>query len=397
MRFWAILLPLATIFAQTPPPAAAKSVIGEVTSIDAASKSIKIRADGSGASYTINLDDKTSYLRVPPGEKDLKKASKIALSDISAGDRMLARGPVSEETKSVPATTVIIMTKSDLAQKHERDRVEWQRRGVVAVVGTVNAQTKEIVVTQRARDSKSITVDASNGPGIRRYAPDSVKFSDAKPSSLAEVKPGDNIRVLGDKNEDGSRIKAEEIVFGSFQTIATTVNSVDPASGTLQLTDLQTKKPVTVRTNPDSLMRRLPPQMAQMMAMRLRGEAAGAGAPGAEGRPAGAEGQRMRPPDAAPAAEGERPRGGPGGPGGMGGRGGNPDLAQMLERMPALALTELKPGDALIISSSKGADASKITAITLVAGVEPFLAAAPRTAGVINLGAWNLDGGIPEQ
>ena len=78
-------------------------------------------------------------------------------------------------------------------------------------------------------------------------------------------------------------------------------------------------------------------------------------------------------------------------------RGGNPDLAQMLERMPALALTELKPGDALIISSSKGPDASRITAITLVAGVEPFLAAAPRTAGVINLGAWNLDGGIPEQ
>src|SRR5689334_1887301 len=212
MKFWAILLPLATLFAQTPPPAATKSVIGEVTSIDAASKSIKIKADGSGASYTINLDDKTSYLRVPPGEKDLKKASKIALSDINAGDRMLARGPVSEETKTVPATTVIIMTKSDLAQKHERDRAEWQRRGLTAVVASVNPQTKEITVTQRGRDSKTIAVDASNDPAIRRYALDSVKFNDAKPSSLAEVKPGDNIRVLGDKNEDGSRIKAEEIV-----------------------------------------------------------------------------------------------------------------------------------------------------------------------------------------
>src|SRR5690242_12448321 len=187
MKFWAILIPLAAAFAQTAPPTPAKSVIGEVTSLDTASKTIKIKVDGSGAAYTINLDDKTSYLRVPPGEKDLKKASKIALSDINAGDRMLARGPVSEETKSVPATTVIIMTKSDLAQKHERDRVEWQRRGVVALVGTVNTQTKEIIVTQRGRDSKSITVDASNDPGIRRYAPDSVKFSDAKPSSLAEV------------------------------------------------------------------------------------------------------------------------------------------------------------------------------------------------------------------
>ena len=37
-------------------------------------------------------------------------------------------------------------------------------------------------------------------------------------------------------------------------------------------------------------------------------------------------------------------------------------------------------------------------ATTFVAGVEPFLAAAPRTAGQVNLGSWNLDvSGGPEQ
>ena len=377
MKIWAILLALVVCYGQPAAPGPAKLVIGEVTSIDATGKTIKIKADNTGTAYTVNLDDKTSFLRVPPGEKDLKKAAKIGLSDIGVGDRMLARGPVSEETKSIPATTVIIMTKSDLAQKHERDRVEWQKRGIVGFVSSVNPETKEVTVTRRGRDSKPVIVDLSANPSFRRYAPDSVKFSDAKPSTLTELKPGDNIRVLGDKNDDGSRVKAEEIVSGSFQTIATTVTSVDAASGTLRLTDLQTKKPVTVKTNPDSLLRRLPPQMAQMMAMQMKaGDAS-------EARP--------------PAAEAERPRG-PGGPGGgMGGRGGNFDLAQMLERMPALSLAELKPGDALIISSSKGPDPSNITAITLVAGVEPFLAAAPRTAGVINLGAWNIEGGIPEQ
>lgn len=383
MRFWVIFVSLAVAYAQTP-ATPARSVVGEVVSLDAAARQIKLKAD-SGVIYTVSLDEKTSYLRVPPGEKDLTKASKITLSDISPGDRMLARGAVSEETRSVPARAVIIMTKTDLAQKHERDRAEWQRRGISGVVAAVNLDAKEITVTQRGRDAKTIVVDVSANPGVRQYAPGSVKFSDAKAAGLAELKAGDNIRSLGDKSEDGTRMKAEEIVFGSFQTIAATVVSVDAATGTLRLTDLQTKKPVTVKTSPDSVVRRLPPQMAQMMAMRMRGDA-----------PAGAPGGTPPNPDSA-----QRPAGGgPGAAGGPGGRpaGGNGDLAQVLERMPPLALEDLRPGDALIISSSKGPDPSNITAITLVAGVEPFLAAAPRTAGVVNLGAWNLDvGGIPEQ
>ena len=70
----------------------------------------------------------------------------------------------------------------------------------------------------------------------------------------------------------------------------------------------------------------------------------------------------------------------------------------MLERMPQLSLAELKKGDAVIVSSSRTSDDSPVTAFTFVAGVEPFLAAAPRTAGQVNLGSWNLDlGGGPEE
>ena len=374
MKSWVIFVCLAIARAQAP-ATQPKSVVGEVVSLDAASHQIKLKAD-AGGNYTVNLDEKTSYLRVPPGEKDLKKAAKIAFSDISAGDRLLALGPVSEDTKSVPARAVIIMTKTDLAQKHERDRAEWQKRGISGVVMAVSPGSNEITVSTRGRDARTLTVDASAKPGVRQYAPDSVKFSDAKPGSLGDVKVGDNVRVLGDKSEDGSRVKAEEIVFGSFQTIAATVVSVDTASATLHLTDLQSKRPLTVKTTHDSVLRRLPPQMAQMMAMRMRGEAP-AGGPAAAAPPRPTDG-------AAPAPPGGGPR-------------GNGDLAQVLERMPPLMLEDLRPGDALIVSSSKGTDPSTITAITLVAGVEPFLAAAPKTAGAVNLGAWNLDvGGIPE-
>jgi len=426
MKVWlslvAITLYGAACCAQTPP--ALKSVIGEVTSIDSASKQIKLKSD-DGAAYTVTLSDSTSFLRIPPGEKDLKKASKIAFTDLMVGDRALARGPLEEESKSVAARTVIIMTKGDLAQKHEQDQKEWQRRGIVGVVTALNAANKEVTVNTRGRDSKTVSIDAS-AANFRRYAPDSVRFADAKPSSFTDLQPGDTVRALGDKNEDGTRLKAEELVSGAFETIAGTVDSVDPATGEVRITNLQTKKPVVVRTNQNSLLRRLDPAVAAMLARRLRpdssssGGAAAPGGGGAGARPEGApQGAR---PEGAP--QGARPegapqgppggggggggfRGGPGGPGGgpgggLGGAGGpgagGGDLQQILERMPQLSLSELKKGDAVIVSSSKGPGDSAITAFAFVAGVEPFLAAAPRTAGQVNLGSWNLDlGGGPEQ
>ncbi len=375
------LIALSVGFAQAPP--ALKSVIGEITSIDGASKQLKLKGD-DGAAYTVTLSDSTSFLRIPPGETDLKKAAKIAFSDMAVGDRALARGPLAEDTKTVPARTVIIMTKADLAKKHQHDQAEWQTRGVAGTVSALNAANKEVTITTRGREPKTIVIDAS-AADFRRYAPDSVKFVDAKPSSFADLQPGDTLRALGDKSEDGLHVKAEEVVSGAFQTIAGTVDSVDPASGEVRITNLQTKKPVVVHINEGTLSRRLDPMMAAILARRLHPEAStvAAGAPGA--------------PQAPPGGPGGFRGGGFGGPGGPGGPGGG-DLQQILERMPALSLAELKKGDAVIVSSSKAPGDAPVTAFAFVAGVEPFLAAAPRTAGQVNLGSWNLDiGGGPEQ
>jgi hypothetical protein len=377
-----VLISLSLSFAQAPP--ALKSIIGEVTSIDSASKQLKLKGD-DGAAYTVTLSDNTSFLRVPPGETDLKKAAKIAFSDVAVGDRALARGPLAEDTKTVPARTVVIMTKADLAKKHQHDQAEWQTRGVVGTVSALNATNKEVTITTRGREPKTIVIDAS-ASDFRRYSPDSVKFADAKPSSFADLQPGDTVRALGDKSEDGLRVKAEELVSGAFQTMAGTVDSVDPAAGEVRITNLQTKKPVVVHINEGTLSRRLDPAMAAILARRLHPEAAtvAAGAPGAPQAPPGGPG--------GPGGGGFR--GGPGGPGG----GGGGDLQQVLDRMPALSLADLKKGDAVIVSSSKGPDSASVTAFAFVAGVEPFLAAAPRTAGQVNLGSWNLDlGGGPEQ
>ncbi len=401
---------LAVCHAQTPP--ALKSVIGEVSSIDAGNKQIKLKAD-DGASYTVTLTDATSFLRIPPGETDIKKAAKIAFTDVAVGDRALARGPLDDQTKTVPARTIVIMTKGDVAQKQAQERADWQRRGIVGVVTALDPATKQVTITTRGRDAKSVAIDASSA-SFRRYSPDSVRFADAKPSSFADLETGDTLRALGNKNEDGTQLKAEAVVSGAFETIAGTVDSVDASTGEVRLMNLQTKQAVVVRTNQNTLLRRLDPAMAAALARRLRPDSAAGGGPGGPVGGARPEGAR---PEGAPAGG---PGGGPGGPGGFrggaggpgggpggpagpggfrGGPGGGGDLQQILERMPQLSLSELKKGDAVIVSSAKAPGAPSVTAFAFVAGVEPFLQAAPRTGGQVNLGSWNLDlgGGGPEQ
>jgi hypothetical protein len=403
VKVWTILLALAVAVAQPPAavsPATAKVVTGEVTAVDASAKHFKVKGD-DGTNYTIALQDNTIYLRLPLGETDQKKATKIALADVVVGDRLLTRGPLSEETKTLPAKTVIIMTKADVAKKQQQDGADWAKRGIAGTVTAVNPDNKEITINTHGRDAKLVVLEAS-AAGFRRYAADSVRFADTKPGSFGDLQVGDTVRALGNKNEDGSRVKAEELVSGSFLTIAATVVSVNAATGEVVVTDLKTKKQVTIHTNQNSMLRRLEELTARNLARQLRpADAAGGGPPG------GPAGSGMRPTaDARAPGAGGSGGAGAGGPagggaggmrGGFGGRGGGSDLQQILDHSPQLNLAELKKGDALIISSSKGADSSSITAISLVAGVEPFLAAAPRTAGQVDLGSWSLGAGPPEQ
>ena len=304
------------------------------------------------------------------------------------------------------------MTKTDLAKKHEMDRAEWQKRGIAGTVSAVDAAARKITVTQQG--NKTITVVADDKTSYRRYAPDSIHWDDALPGKFDEIRAGDRINALGDKNADGTEIAAQNIVSGSFLTIGGKVVSVDAQNSEIKLNDLTLKKPVSIKVNGDhTTLRRLQPQIAYMLARRLNPTyqvAAGSLGtnPGGAGGPGGAPGTTPRIAAEAQRAggpvrtDGQRQgfpggQGGPGGPGGFGG-GRPPDLGQMLERQPVLALNELKPGDALIIYSTQGADRTRLNAITVLAGVEPILEAAPRTFGEANgISSWNLDTSGPAQ
>ena len=379
--------------------------IGVVTAIDAAAKRITLKTD-AGSALVVLLRDDTSFVRVPPGAKDLKEARKIAFADIGVGDRVLVRGKVADDQKSIPATSVVVMTQADIAKKHEADRAEWQKRGVSGTITALEVATKQITISTRTPEGrKPLTVALGSHAEMRRYAPDSVKFSDAKPSTFDALKVGDEVRALGEKSEDGSRYTAEEVVSGSFRNIAGTVITISTAENIIKITDLETKKPLSVRIDGDSQLRKLPEMVAEFMAMRLRGGGNGMGSggngsrigpggngPGAGVVPARASGGGGTP--GGPSTGG--PRNGPGGGGGSGGgmmrgSGAASDISQMLERMPVVSLSDLRPGDAIIVASTVGADPSQVTAITLLTGVEPLLRAAPDGAQQMNLGNWNLD------
>ena len=368
--FVAAAIGLITLFsnssalAQADPSIAAKHAIGEVKSIDAAAKQIKIKTD-AGSEVLVSINDKTTYKKLAPGEQTLTNATDVTIADLAEGDRIMARGNVAEDRKSVPATMVIVMTKGDLAKKQEAERAEWRRRGILGVITALKPETNEITISNRTMaGTQTVVIPVTDKTEMFRYAPDSIKFGDAKPSKFNELKVGDQLRALGDRTEDPLRFNAQKVVTGSFRTVGGVVTAIDPATGEIKINELEKKTPLTIVIKQDAVMRRFPTEMAGLM-----GGGRGPGGPGGAPAPQGGQGQ--------PAA---RPQGGggPGGPGGGPGRGGF-NINDMLERLPTIAIADVKVGDTIIVSSTQGVDPTRLTAISLVSGADRLLAMlAPR-------------------
>jgi hypothetical protein len=357
--------------------ASAKSkvkAVGTMKSI--AGNTIALTTD-AGDEVTITLQDSTRLVRTLPGQTDLKTATPVAVQDLQPGDRLLIGGTSSDDGKSIAATTVIVMKKSDIADKQERERADWNQRGVGGIVKKVDSAAGAIIISSGPLGKDTVTVQVSKNTVIRRYAPDSVKFDDAKPGTLDQIQSGDQLRARGDKSGDGKQLAAEEVVSGSFRNVVGMLNSVDAANNTITLTDLVTKRPVTIKVGADSRLHKLPPMAAQRIAMILKGGAAAAPGGGANGN-AGA-GSGGSPGGARPQGEGQR-------------AGGPPDFQRMLSRMPTVTAAELQKGEALMLVATEGSASSPSTVIVLLSGVEPILTAAPNQASTI-LSPWNLSGG----
>ena len=366
----------------------AKWAIGEVKSIDAPSKLITIKTD-AGSTVMVLFTDKTTYKKTAPGEQTLTNATEIAFGDVAEGDRIWARGTVAEDRKSVSALQIVVMTKGDIAKKQEAERLEWRRRGILGVITALKTEANEITIqTRTMAGTQAVVLPVTEKTEMKRYAPDSIRFSDAKPSTFGELKVGDQLRALGDRAEDGTRFTPQKVVTGSFRTVGGTVTAVDPATGEIKINDLDKKKPLTVVIKQDSVLRKFPP--ASEMGMMGGFNRGGGGGPG--GPPAGGQGQA-----------GARPQGA--GPGGPGGNRGGFNVNDMLERLPTISIADVKVGDTIIVSSTQGVDPTRLTAIALVSGADTLLTmlaprpapgqAAPNPAGGLGSSGISFGIGLP--
>lgn len=347
----------------------------------------------------VTVKDGARIVQIEPGQKDLKNATPVKLQDLQPGDRVLVFGTNAGDGKSVLASAVILMKKTAITQMQEQERQEWER-GVGGLVKSVDPTAQTVTISTGAGPTaKTITIHASGQTVLRRYAPGSINFEDAKPAPFDQIKPGDQLRARGQRSADGTEFTAQEIVSGSFRNIAGRVTSVDASANQVTVMDLLTKKPVVVTLTPGSEVRKLPEMMAQMIAMRLKGGAAGA-APGAHtatapgaGSPARSEGRSFQGGAGQGGAGGGSQYAGGGAAGwhGNGNGGGPPDFQQMLHRLPAATISDINKGDAVMIVSTEGATGAGVTAITLLAGVEPILTA-PASSQAMLLSPWSLGG-----
>jgi hypothetical protein len=372
------------------PSASITKPVGTIKSISG--NTITLTAD-AGTDVTVLVQDATKLLRIAPGQTDLKDATPLQLSDVQAGDRILVRGKLADDGKSILAASIIAMKKEDISQKQARDREEWQKHGAGGLVTSIDPATNTITVSLPAiGEKKNLTVHLLKDTVLRRYAPDSVKFDDARPAPLAQIVPGDQLRARGSRNADGTELTAVEIVSGTFRNISGILSAVDPSAGTMTLQDIATKKSVTVKITSESQLRKLNPQMAQRIAVRLKGIPAEGAAAAADG-PAGATNAPQPPnPRGAPAGGARASGQGAGGFGGMGraAGGGPPDLQQAINRMPNSALSDFQKGEAVMLVATEGGSGGMPTAITLLGGVEPILQASPNSNASTILSPWSL-------
>jgi hypothetical protein len=375
--------------------------VGTITAI--AGDTLTVKTD-AGEVYQVQILATAVLKRIAPGQKDLSTAETIQFGDLASGDRVLVRLDPAATGATPQATQVIAVKQADVAQKQQKDREDWQRNGAGGLVKSVDAASGVVMLTSGAgATARTITVHTSKTTMLKRYAPGSVRYDEAQPAPIDAIQAGDQLRARGQKSADGAEINAEEVVSGSFRNISGTITSLDTAASTLTVKDMITKKPVTIHIAGEAQMHRLPEMMARMIATRLKGAAPGSegGAAGGvqaqngsgNGQPHHAQGQPSNGAGQAGQAGGGAGQAGQWqgrAPGGNGG--GNGDMQQVLSRAPVIHLGDLQKGEAVMLVSTQGT--SEVTAITLLAGVEPLLEAPEASQNL--LANWSMGSGGAE-
>src|SRR5579862_5131171 len=169
--------------------------VGSVTAINGNTLTVKTDA---GDQRQVQVPSEATLKRIAPGEKDLSKAAAISFADLAVGDRVLVKLDPDSTGATPNAAQIIAVKQEDLAQKQQKDREDWQRRGVAGLVKSVDAVSGTVTLTTGAgATAKTVVVHTSQSTVLKRYAPGSVRFDDAKPAPIDAIQTGDQLRARG--------------------------------------------------------------------------------------------------------------------------------------------------------------------------------------------------------
>ncbi len=381
---------------QNPSPPSTKPtehLIGTITAVDPTAHAVTVKEDKSGNTTVILLADTRTLIKVAPGAKDLKNATRITADQLATGDRVDIRGSKSPaDFSQVAARSVVLMSARDLQVAHQAEAEAWQK-AIAGVVRAVDSASGKITITQRTAEGvKPLVLATSSQTQFLRYSPDAPNKPSA--SQLAQIQPGDQIKAIGQRSVDGAEINTQKIYSGAFRTVNGAVLSISPDGKQLTIKDLATRKPLDILLNESSSIHKLPPELAMSLARRLnsRGRQTPGAAPGGQ---TGANGQEPAADRTTAAVSGQPSDAHPESPGvgqGIPHTAHNGDISQMIENLPKIAITDLKPGDAVVVSGAAATENSpQLTATQVIAGVEPILQSAPARQGGEALGGdWGL-------
>lgn len=332
-------------------------LIGEVTAADQTTGQITVRTD-AGSSVVVTANERTIYRRLPPGQTSIEKAEEITRADVRVGDRVLVPGGAAAGAQTA-ARQVIVMAREAIAARREQEREDWRARGANGRVVAVDMAQRQLTVEARSREgAETLNVAVPSSVRFRRYAPGSLRPADAVPGSFADIRVGDQVRILG--NRDGSRLTAEEIISGRVARLNGVVEAVDASRREVTVKDNRTGRTMTVALGANAMLRRIPPEFAERIRQRGEGRRVGGGASSSDAQ-AGERRRQRRERDAQDGQRGERQR-----PGGRGQQG-------MFENLPPITIAELKAGDAVIVTGTSETDDSRVTAATLITGEAEIL------------------------
>jgi hypothetical protein len=327
-----------------------RGVVGVVSAVNADAKEITIQTrtpEGPKPVIIAASAPAVKLTRYAPDSIKFSDRKPAEIAEIKVGDQLRAKGDKSEDGARFTPVEVVTGTF----------------RTEVGTVKSVDASKNEIVI-ESAQDKKTLTVVVR---------PDSVLKQFQLPPEVAAMMGGGGGGMMGGGGGGQAGAPAgggpQRVVVqggpegqnrpigkeGLIQTLKSGAKSAD-------VVQLISRRGVRFKATADDEkeLRDAGATDEVIAAVRANfkpGMVEGAGGPGGAGQGPGA--------------------GGPGGPaGGGGGRRmmmGGDFVQQMLERMPTVTLAELKPGTMILVSSTAGADPTRLTAIQLVSNIEPVL------------------------